>query len=53
MLFTILIILACIVVGLFITTFIIYFYNLDTKLLHALYKPMMNRLNNIERDRNL
>lgn len=49
----ILIILALVVVGFFLLTFLIYFFNLDTKLLHALYKPMMKKFNNVERDRKL
>lgn len=49
----ILITLALIVVGFFLLTFLIYFFNLDTKLLHAIYKPMMKKFNNMERDRRI
>ncbi len=37
----------------FIVTFIIYFYNLDIKLLHKLYDLMAKRFDNMERDRKL
>ncbi len=49
----ILITLALIVVGFFLLTFLIYFFNLDTKLLHSIYKPMMKKFNNMERDRKI
>lgn len=49
----VLFIIAAVIAGFFILTFIIYFFNLDTKLLHAIYKPMMKRFNNMERDRKL
>lgn len=42
-----------IILGFFFLTFIIYFYNLDMKLLQALYKPMMKKFNNMERDRKI
>ncbi len=49
----ILITLAWIVAVFFITTFIIYFFNLDSKLFYKLYKPMMKRFDEMERDRKI
>jgi len=36
-----------------ITLFLIYYFNLDTKLIYLLQKPMMKHYDNIKRDRKL
>lgn len=42
-----------ILVWFFAITFTIYYFNLDSKLLQNLYKPMMKRFDNMERDRKI
>lgn len=37
----------------FAITFTIYYFNLDSKLFQALYDPMMNYFENMERDRKI
>lgn len=49
----ILIIIAIIVVAFFLLTFLIYWFNLDTKLVKLLEKPFKKHYDNIGRDRRI
>lgn len=49
----ILLIIAVVIAALFVLTMIIYWFNLDTKLVKLLEKPMMKHYDNIKRDRRI
>jgi hypothetical protein len=46
-------VLLCILSGFFALTVIIYWFNLDTKAVKAIEKPMMNHYDNMPRDNRL
>ena len=52
-LFTVLIIVAIVLAALFVLTALIYWFNLDTKVVKLLEKPMMKHYDNIKRDKRL
>lgn len=49
----ILLIIAVIIAAFFVLTLLIYWFNLDTKLVKLLEKPMMKHYDNIKRDRRI
>lgn len=48
-----LIIIAIVIVALFVLTLLIYWFNLDSKLVKSLEKTMMKHYDNLKRDRKL
>lgn len=53
MLIKILMIIAIVIVAFFVLTFLIYWFNLDTKIVKKLEKPMNKHYDNIKRDRKI
>ena len=49
----ILLIILCVIAALFLLLFAIYWFNLDSKAVKLLEKPMMKHYDNIKRDRKL
>ena len=50
---TVLLIILIIVAAIFALTWIIYWFNLDTKIVKLLEKPMMKHYDNIKRDKRI
>lgn len=48
-----LIVLAALIVGFFVLTFIVYWFNIDMKFIYKLYWKLSKHYDNIERDRDL
>lgn len=48
-----LIVLAALIVGFFVLTFIVYWFNIDMKFIYKLYWKLSKNYDNIERDRDL
>lgn len=49
----ILLIIAIVIVAFFVLTFAIYWFNLDTKIVKAIEKPMTKHYDSIKRDRRI
>lgn len=50
---TAIIVILCVILGLFLLTFAIYFFNLDMKLVRFIYDKLQPHYDNLEKDRKL